>query len=1172
MAEYRIVAVLDPSGVKAGSAALKQELRGVDVAADATKRNLAGVGSTSSSLATGNRAAAGSLDKLAASSAKVNDNLSRTGRAGKDAARGQADMEAAARKAATAVGVELAEITRLNRILEEARGHHARGAIDADLYAKVQARVATGVDKATRSLEVQRAGYRQLGTDFSSMVSNLLAGGDPFATLAQGAANLGQSLGMMGDGGVKAANAAVGQLDSTIGEVVDTVESAKAASTSLTSALGREVAAHEAVIGAASGDAKATAANTTAHAGSAVASNASATAAGRSAAGNLADAAAAEVDTVAHTALARAKMSMVGILAGPWGAAVTAAAAVLGSMATKLFEGAESVEDLTKKLKEDAEQAALTREAQAIFANTLDGVTDALRRNREALKALDDEGKTAARRALESAVAAKERLQGIRAETLALLDQTRVLLERNRAMMVGPETKGRIDPAQIEFTEAQGRLADIASRLAQIDADTFAADEQINEALSRRVVERQDMDAVEKIRARYDGPGGLIDLARRRALAEGTVSTALAAQVRQLTALRDAEVKAEQARTKKAPSDGVDRFRSREQAIGIAGRELQQGGLRVSENEQFGGVKANHPGMGNAAHGKFAVDVNVGKGITEANVPDLRARFDELARRYQARGYEVVWNGQFYAAGGDGPTRKAAGHQDHFHLQAPKTIIGMATQSSTEAAAMAEFRREQQEIEQAARKAEQQRDFVQGVVDEAGGRGGGNQVDTVQAQIERKLADYRRRFDEDMGAPEKQRITEALTAADARETAERFKTAYVEPLDRLRALQGQVGLDREVLNAQLEETARLGRELTPIEKEQIENGIRQGDQLQRQAHLLEDILAPLQDYQDQIAALNALLERGEISQTAFNGRLSELGRDARGLLADMPGQDPATGESYGDLAARAEEDARYAQELAAFESNRSQLLQMGIDYDALIEAAHRRHVQNMNLIDQARMQTAIQSAMSISESLLSIAEASAGKQSAIYKAMFIVSKAFAIADAIIKIQQGIANALSLPFPENLAAMATVAAAAASIVSSIQAVSLNLKDGGYISGPGGPRDDQVRVNASNGEFMVNAEATARHRPLLEAINNGTLMARSRRASNDNLIAANSNGPSFSFSFGDVVVQTGGGVTAEDGRAIGRDVKAAIGQLVEEKIRDAQRDGGALTHTRASVMTG
>jgi hypothetical protein len=73
--------------------------------------------------------------------------------------------------------------------------------------------------------------------------------------------------------------------------------------------------------------------------------------------------------------------------------------------------------------------------------------------------------------------------------------------------------------------------------------------------------------------------------------------------------------------------------------------------------------------------------------------------------------------------------------------------------------------------------------------------------------------------------------------------------------------------------------------------------------------------------------------------------------------------------------------------------------------------------------------------------LATITKAWAGEQSGIYKAMFAVSKAFAIAEATVKIAQGIAAAAANPWPLNLFAMASVIAATASIVSSIQSVQL-----------------------------------------------------------------------------------------------------------------------------------
>lgn len=44
-------------------------------------------------------------------------------------------------------------------------------------------------------------------------------------------------------------------------------------------------------------------------------------------------------------------------------------------------------------------------------------------------------------------------------------------------------------------------------------------------------------------------------------------------------------------------------------------------------------------------------------------------------------------------------------------------------------------------------------------------------------------------------------------------------------------------------------------------------------------------------------------------------------------------------------------------------------------------------------------------------------------------------------------------------------------------------------GGWIAGPGGPRDDKVPAMLSDGEFVVNAKQAARYRALLEAINSG-----------------------------------------------------------------------------------
>jgi TP901 family phage tail tape measure protein len=131
----------------------------------------------------------------------------------------------------------------------------------------------------------------------------------------------------------------------------------------------------------------------------------------------------------------------------------------------------------------------------------------------------------------------------------------------------------------------------------------------------------------------------------------------------------------------------------------------------------------------------------------------------------------------------------------------------------------------------------------------------------------------------------------------------------------------------------------------------------------------------------------------------------------------------------------------------------------------------------------------LQSTSASLDTVLGVLKDSVGEQSAIYKAMFVANKAFAIANSIVSIQKAIADgfASGTTIYEKFAAVAAIAASTANIISSIKSVTLALASGGYVRGPGGPRDDQISARLSNGEFVVNAESTKRNRALLEAIN-------------------------------------------------------------------------------------
>lgn len=123
--------------------------------------------------------------------------------------------------------------------------------------------------------------------------------------------------------------------------------------------------------------------------------------------------------------------------------------------------------------------------------------------------------------------------------------------------------------------------------------------------------------------------------------------------------------------------------------------------------------------------------------------------------------------------------------------------------------------------------------------------------------------------------------------------------------------------------------------------------------------------------------------------------------------------------------------------------------------------------------------------------LTSIVEQSAGKQSAAYKAMFAISKAFAIAEATVKLSQAIAQALADPTAltpaQKFANMTAVASAGVNLVSQI--TSVGFATGGY-TGDGGKYTPAGIVH--KGEYVITKEATARlGRGFLDHLNYGSV---------------------------------------------------------------------------------
>jgi len=122
-------------------------------------------------------------------------------------------------------------------------------------------------------------------------------------------------------------------------------------------------------------------------------------------------------------------------------------------------------------------------------------------------------------------------------------------------------------------------------------------------------------------------------------------------------------------------------------------------------------------------------------------------------------------------------------------------------------------------------------------------------------------------------------------------------------------------------------------------------------------------------------------------------------------------------------------------------------------YDSQIQALEDKKKANNAAAQAAMLNLQLSAGESMAASAADSFKSILGTQSTAYQTMFAVQKAFSIAQSMIAIQTGIAQAAALPFPANLGAMATVAAATANIVSSIMSVASPSFDGGGYTGNG-----------------------------------------------------------------------------------------------------------------------
>lgn len=328
-----------------------------------------------------------------------------------------------------------------------------------------------------------------------------------------------------------------------------------------------------------------------------------------------------------------------------------------------------------------------------------------------------------------------------------------------------------------------------------------------------------------------------------------------------------------------------------------------------------------------------------------------------------------------------------------------------------------------------------------------------NSATQARVKFEQQIADLKSKTQ--LTADQKSILSRSDEILQAYKQQEALQNS-VKTLDDYRKMQEQVKTKDERTNDLLKTRLEL------LEKAKATGQLKPGEYEKTRAEI----------YQNTDMQLPSMVRNVVGNLTPTGGRLSGTFEGMQGQINEY---DQAQQELQRWLAAQEEAYAKAGEITAEGEARMTSIRQRAADANQVIEA-------QKNTIISAATQ-------SLFDSTADIMRTGFGEQSAIYKVAFAASKAFAIADSMVKIQQAIASgAVSAPYPANIIAMASIAAQTASIVSNIQAVSgVGFASGGY-TGPGGKYQPAGIVH--KGEYVFDQASTNRIGvSQLEALRNG-----------------------------------------------------------------------------------
>jgi len=261
-------------------------------------------------------------------------------------------------------------------------------------------------------------------------------------------------------------------------------------------------------------------------------------------------------------------------------------------------------------------------------------------------------------------------------------------------------------------------------------------------------------------------------------------------------------------------------------------------------------------------------------------------------------------------------------------------------------------------------------------------------------------------------------------------------------------------------------------------QEMLKNGAISQEEFNRALHSLNlkgELADPFEEARFKLEQYNRSLRDGVVTYQEYvngvNTALAQMNPELFGAKTIGPGANQITSLPANYSSGMGEVDeltAMMQKEQALQESydRQKSMLQEMTTYSVQqerdriksLEVLDANYLKQKESFERQRMTFMLTTASSSFDQMAAVMKDGFGEQSGAYKAAFAISKAFAIADASVKIGQGIAAAASLPFPANIGAMASVVSATASLISNISSVVLSFEGGGNT--PSGPRSGGV----------------------------------------------------------------------------------------------------------------